>query len=406
MTDQSEAVPLSSVTTWMSGGTPSRSVPLYWGGNIPWISAATLKHSRISTSNQRLTEEGVRAGSKIAPAGATLVLVRGMALHRETRIGLATRPVSFNQDVKALIPRRGVDPPFLLYSLQSRRTETLELVSSAGNGTGTLNTERLKRLIIWLPDEQVQRKIVAAISNTDDLIATLERLIAKKQAIKRGKMQQFLTGRTRLPGFTETWSATALGDLGLFLKGRAIKRDQVQPSGVPCIRYGELYTAYRDYTETPRSFVTANVAATALPIRSGDLLFAGSGETRDEIGTCVAYVGESEAVAGGDIVVLRGSGFNPIYLGTLLNTPNLANQKARAGQGDAVVHINSRALAEIKINLPPLPEQDAIADMIVDADREIAALRSRLTKTRSIKIGMMQELLTGRTRFPDEKETA
>ena len=100
-------------------------------------------------------------------------------------------------------------------------------------------------------------------------------------------------------------------------------------------------------------------------------------------------------------MVLRGGSgsFNSVYLATLANTPHVANQKARAGQGDAVVHISSRALAAIEVELPSTAEQDAIAAVIVDADREIDVLKSRLEKVKLIKQGMMQQLLTGRTRL-------
>ncbi|MFF7317898.1 restriction endonuclease subunit S [Streptomyces albogriseolus] len=189
---------LGAITTWLSGGTPDRNNPTYWGGTIPWISAATLKRSRLHDSDQHLTEAGVRAGSKLAPAGATLVLVRGMALHRETRIGMATRQVSFNQDVKALIPKPGVLPEYLMYALQARSTQILDLVSSAGSGTGVLDTQLLQRLPIWVPDETTQRELIAAIEAVDRNVEALDRLLAKMQATKQGMTQQLMTGRSRI----------------------------------------------------------------------------------------------------------------------------------------------------------------------------------------------------------------
>lgn len=190
---------LGAIATWFSGGTPDRNNPAYWGGTIPWISAATLKQSHVYESDQHLTDSGVRAGSKIAPAGAILVLVRGMALHRETRIGVTTRPVSFNQDVKALIPKPGVIPDYLLYALQARSSQLLDLVSSAGSGTGVLNTQLLQRLPIWVPEETVQVRIVGAIDAADREVGLFRERLAKTHAVKLGMMQQLLTGRTRLP---------------------------------------------------------------------------------------------------------------------------------------------------------------------------------------------------------------
>ncbi len=106
-----------------------------------------------------------------------------------------------------------------------------------------------------------------------------------------------------------------------------------------------------------------------------------------------------EAYAGGDIVMLSPSDQDSLFLGYLLNHPSVSTQKARMGQGDAVVHISARNLAQLQLLLPPLPEQTAIATVLSDMDAEIAALEQRCDKTRALKQGMMQELLTGKTRL-------
>lgn len=195
---QADVVPLGSITTWLSGGTPSRSNDSYWAGSIPWISATSLKGTRIYDSDQRVTAEAVRAGSNMAPCGATLVLVRGMALHREVRAGLALRPVSFNQDVKALIPGPSILREYLTYAVHAKRGEILKLVSSAGSGTGVLDTGLLKRLSIWLPDLGEQEAIASTIRDADAEIDALLQRLRKSNAIKQGMIQELLTGRTRL----------------------------------------------------------------------------------------------------------------------------------------------------------------------------------------------------------------
>jgi type I restriction enzyme S subunit len=129
------------------------------------------------------------------------------------------------------------------------------------------------------------------------------------------------------------------------------------------------------------------------------VLFAGSGETKGEIGKCVAFVSEAEAYAGGDIVILRPRATDSQFLGYALNTPSVARQKASFGQGDAVVHISASALAQVSLALPPVEEQTAIAAVLSDMDAEITALEARREKTRAIKQGMMQQLLTGRIRL-------
>lgn len=263
-----------------------------------------------------------------------------------------------------------------------------------------LPRERFLEMPLPVPEPSEQQALGDIFDDIAREISALERLIFKKESIREGMIQQLLTGKTRLPGFKKAYSSKPLGNLGTFLKGQGIKREDVSSSGIPCIRYGELYTVFNDHTSTTRSFVKPEVAATAFQLRTGDLLFAGSGETREEIGKCVAYLGGTPAVAGGDLIVLRGDGFNPAYLAFLANTPAVANQKARAGQGDAVVHISSHALGQIIVDLPCREEQDAIAAVILDAGREIRLLRKRLDKVQAVKQGMMQQLLTGRTRLP------
>jgi type I restriction enzyme S subunit len=129
------------------------------------------------------------------------------------------------------------------------------------------------------------------------------------------------------------------------------------------------------------------------------VLFAGSGETKEEIGKCIAFVDELEAYAGGDIVILRPEDTNAMFLGYYLNTAPVNRQKASRGQGDAVVHIGSSALAEIDLMLPLVEEQTTIAAVLCDMDAEITALEAKLGKARQLKQGMMQELLTGRIRL-------
>ena len=206
---------------------------------------------------------------------------------------------------------------------------------------------------------------------------------------------------TQIPQrFSDEWETKHLKELGQFSKGRGIKRDDVSDEGLPCVRYGELYTRYQDYILKVASRIPPSVAATALPIKTGDLLFAGSGETAEEIGRCAAYLGGEQAYAGGDVIVLTPSGQNPIYLGHLMNSPIVSAQKARMAQGDAVVHIYINNLAQVQIELPPITEQNAIAEVLSDVDGLINALEALIAKKRAIKQATMQQLLTGKTRLP------
>jgi type I restriction enzyme S subunit len=245
-----------------------------------------------------------------------------------------------------------------------------------------------------------QRAIAEALSDVDGLLGGLDRLIAKKRDLKQAAMQQLLTGQTRLPGFHGEWEVKTLGELGRFLKGSGVTKDQTRSGTLACVRYGELYTRHNDVVRDFQSWISHEVAATAVRLKQGDILFAGSGETKEEIGKCAAFVSDIEAYAGGDIVILRPDYSDSVFLGYYLNTNTIACQKASRGQGDAVVHISSSALASVRCQMPKPAEQTAIATILSDMDAELTALEQRREKTRALKQAMMQELLTGRTRLP------
>jgi len=329
------------------------------------------------------------------PEGSVVFAKRGAAIALN-RVRLLAEPGFMDTNLMALTPTAGLDSEYLFYALLHRGLWDIADVTSVPQ----INNKHIKPLELPIPLLEEQRAIVAVLTAADEAVGSLERLISKKVDVRTGLEQQLLSGRSRHPGFSEPWLTTTLGERGIFLKGRGIRREDIRASGVSCIRYGELYTTYRNYTTDAVSHVDETVASRALPLRKGDLLFASSGETREEIGMCVAWLGERPAVAGGDIIVFRSQGVDSAFLASLMNTPPIASQKARMGQGDAVVHINSRGLSDISLRLPALDEQEAVAGVLSNADAEIRLLEKRLIKARRVKVGLMQELLSGRTRLP------
>lgn len=190
------------------------------------------------------------------------------------------------------------------------------------------------------------------------------------------------------------WEMKRLGDLGKFSKGSGVRKDQALSGDIPCIRYGEIYTRHNDYIKQFYSFISKDISETAKKIKFGDILFAGSGETKEEIGKSVAFIDNFEAYAGGDIVILSTINVEPLYLGYLLNVPIIQNQKASKGQGDAVVHISSSQLENISIPLPStIEEQTIIATALSDADNWINSLGQLIAKKQLIKQGALRELL-------------
>lgn len=199
----------------------------------------------------------------------------------------------------------------------------------------------------------------------------------------------------------EEWEVKALGEVGVFSKGLGVSRSESNSGALPCVRYGEIYTDYNDYIKEFRSFISEKVAAGAKLMSPGDILFAGSGETKEEIGKTVAFLGGVDrAYCGGDILILSPSrGYDSKFLGYVCNSQPIVAQKASRGQGDAVVHIRSGSLAEVVIPVPPRPEQEKIAEALSDVDGLLAAMTKLIEKKHAIKQGAMQQLLTGKKRL-------
>ncbi len=250
---------------------------------------------------------------------------------------------------------------------------------------------------IPLPPLPEQRAIAAVLSDVDELIGSLEVLIAKKGAIKQGAMQELLTGRTRLPGFGGEWETVALADIA------DIRNGGTPRTGMPAYWGGRIpwcvptdITASRGkyLVATTRSITQAGLAscgATLLP--AGSLLLCSR-----------ATIGEIKIAS---MPVATNQGFKSLVCAESVNNEflyyRLVTLKPRMidlATGSTFLEISKRDVGNIHIDLPPLPEQRAIATILSDMDAEIGALECRLDKTRAIKQGMMQQLLTGSIRLP------
>jgi type I restriction enzyme, S subunit len=193
-----DMVPLVSAGRWLSGGTPNTSNPNYWGGVIPWISAASLHSFYIERSDRALTTEGSQNGTQVVSRGTVLFIVRGMSLKKEFRVGVTMRTVAFGQDCKAIIPNKGTSAQYLAHVLRAKESEVLRLVDEAGHGTGRLETRLLQNLPIPIPRRlEDQEELVQFIRASEDRLASEEHQLAKLRKIRRGLMEDLLTGRVR-----------------------------------------------------------------------------------------------------------------------------------------------------------------------------------------------------------------
>jgi type I restriction enzyme S subunit len=166
---------LNEVADLYSGGTPSKSRADWWNGSIPWASTKDLKKPRLLDVTDHVTEEAVREGSRLAPAMSLFIGVRGMILAKEIPICLAEVAMAFNQDVKAAVPREGVNPEFLLYALNSRKAALSPHIGTSAHGTRRISSEIVASLELPIPSDAEQSQIAAILTACDRRISALER---------------------------------------------------------------------------------------------------------------------------------------------------------------------------------------------------------------------------------------
>jgi type I restriction enzyme S subunit len=199
------------------------------------------------------------------------------------------------------------------------------------------------------------------------------------------------------------WKTLRVADFGTLHKGKGISRADLAPDGVPCLRYGEIYSTYGSITENLISRVANDHAKEGLELLPGDIVFAASGETAEEIGKALAYIGQTEGRVGGDTIVLRGHGQDPVFLGYLLNSEYVVRQKSRLGKGQSVVHIHTPDIATIEVFLPPIQEQRKIANVLRTWDEAFEKLSTLRAAKEQRLVGLRAALLFGELRLNGQR---
>lgn len=211
--------PLGELVSFASGGTPSKKRDDYWGGTIPWISAKTLKTENIDTSDLFITEEGLKAGSKIAPKGSILLLTRGSGLFNGIPIARVEKDVAFNQDIKCLDSYGEVENEFIFYWLLSQKDYLMAKVGVTGIGAGKFDLDFLQKLMIPIPSERERKSIVVFASSisekircnakVNDNLEQQAQAIFKEWFIENPENNEWSTGT-----FAELIKTTLNGDWG------------------------------------------------------------------------------------------------------------------------------------------------------------------------------------------------
>ena len=262
--------------------------------------------------------------------------------------------------------------PFFWRQLETKRLNSLVF----GSGQPLITGSQLKALPLAVPPFPEQRAIATALSDVDALLGALDRLIAKKRDLKQAAMQQLLTGQTRLPGFHGEREVKRLGDVVEIRKGQLITSDTTSHGDIPVIAGGKQPAYYHDVANREGRTITISAS--------------GASAGYVALYTTPIFASDCSTISEG-----RSYSLDFIFHQLLLKQQLIY----KAQTGGAQPHIHAVDLMPIEVTVPPLPEQTAIAAVLTEMDTELAALEQRQAKTRAVKQGMMQELLTGRTRL-------
>ena len=282
----------------------------------------------------------------------------------------------------------------------------IEKLSSIATGTtsvAAIYTRDLYKLNVPVPPPEEQQAIASALSDVDKLIRSLDGLIQKKEAIKKGTMQQLLTGIKRLPGFDGEWEVKRLGEIGITINGLSGKTKSDFGNGNhPYITFMNVMSNTVIDTSI---FDTVKVrrGESQSEIKKGDLLFNTSSETPEEVGMCSVLLENVENLHLNSFCfgyrIHEQDEVLPLFLAYYFRSEFGRKHMQALAQGSTRYNLSKSKFVKIEIELPTYEEQKAITQILSDMDRELQTLRQKREKYVQIKQGMMQELLTGRVRL-------
>ncbi len=176
-------VPLGKLGEWRGGGTPSKSRPEFWGGDLPWVSPKDMKVLHVIDAQDHISPAALEGSSvRLIPPGSILMVVRGMILARAFPVAVAMREICINQDMKALLPSEPKTQEYLLVALRAFEPEILAAIEHSSHGTCKLKTEVLQDFVIPIPPLAEQRRIVAKVEQLMGMVDALEAQLAASRA--------------------------------------------------------------------------------------------------------------------------------------------------------------------------------------------------------------------------------
>lgn len=384
---------LGKLVSITSGESPSL-YNLKSSGKYPYIKVEDMnnceKHqsfSREYTDDERYT----------IPKGSIIFPKRGAAI-TNNKVRIAACPLYMDSNMMAITPNELVCGDYLYFKITYEQLFKIADTSTIPQ----INNKHIIPYKMCLPPMEEQRKIAEILGVWDEAIEKQSRLIEKLELRKRALMQRLLTGRTRLPGFTTPWQKVKLGEIGKTYNGLTGKsKEDFEDGNAKFIPYINVFSNEKVNIDK-LGVVSVDESEKQNKVQYGDIFFTVSSETPDEVGMAsvlLEYI--DDTYLNSFCFGYRLNDFetlNPIFASYILRGDRFRNYMMVLAQGSTRFNISKNEVMKLRIELPSLPEQKAIAEVLTTADDEIATHRKKLDALRLQKRGLMQQLLTGKTR--------
>lgn len=347
---------LSELFKTKNGYTPSKGNKEFWeNGNIPWFRMDDIRQNGgiLSHALQNVTEKAVKG--ELFPENSLIVATTATIGEH----ALITVPSLANQQFTCLSLKEEYKNQFVIKFLYYYCFKLDEYCKKNLNQGSLASVDRGKfsKFKFPLPPLPIQQEIVR-------ILDTFTNLTAELTAELTARRKQYEYYRDELLTFGEDVPKLCLSEIATEMyRGSGIKRDEVSESGIPCVRYGEIYTTYDVQFNKCVSHVDPKKVSAPKYFEYGDVLFAITGESVSDIAKSVVYLGSDTCLAGGDIVVMKHKQ-NPRYMAYALSTTNAQIQKSKGKVKSKVVHSSMPSLREIRIPIPSLIEQEKIANIL------------------------------------------
>ncbi|MBL4583621.1 MAG: restriction endonuclease subunit S [Pseudomonadales bacterium] len=401
---------ISEIATVTSGGTPSRKKTEYWGGQVPWIRTTEVQNCLlyIEDVQEYISEEGLKNSSaKLFPKSTILLAMIGQGKTRG-QVAMLKFQSTTNQNCAAIIFNVDQEPEFYFNFLLSQYQNIRNFSNSAGqsNLSGTL----VKSIKVPIPPLTEQKKIAKILSIWDRAIDLTEKLISNSQQQKKSLMQQLLTGKKRLTGFSGEWGDHYLIDVANVIVSSVDKKTVESEIPVELCNYTDVY--YNIRITRALQFMKATAKQSEIDkytLKMGDVIITKDSETPGDIAV-PAIVSENlnGVVCGYHLAIVRPNQVlaNGAYLNYLFSTPITRYYFFTLATGATRFGLSIGGIKKAHFNLPPIGEQEKIASVLFVADKEIETLQQKLKFLKQEKKALMQQLLTGKRRVKIDKEAA